>query len=312
MRIKRRLKLFFIIAIIIGSFSAKGQQLPMYTQYMWNTISVNPAYAGTKDYLSAMVLGRKQWWGFPGAPTTETFSINAPIKKQRIGLGLSVVNDQIGPINETGFFLDFSFRFRITEKGWLSLGAKGGVSMYNCNLNKIKTIDVNDPNFTTDVKAGFIPNIGAGVYYFTDKYYIGLSTPKLVSSEISMDSEVSTSALGKEKRHYYFIGGYVFDIGKSTKFKPTVLAKYVQGSPVSLDLTASFLLRERLWLGASLRVNESIGFMAEYAVTKQLWLGYAYDVSIHKSRNFHGGSHEILITYDFIFDKFKVKSPRYF
>ncbi len=304
--------LFPLIFIIVFTNELIAQQSAMFTQYMFNTVAVNPAYAGSKEVPTAVFLARKQWVSFDGAPVTQTFSINAPIKAKSLGLGLSVTNDKIGIVNETGFFIDVAYNLKLWNKANLSMGVKGGVNFYQAKLTELTIIDRNDPAFQKDIKGDFLPNVGVGFYYYTDKFYAGISTPKLLKNTISAEKGVNTQNLAKEERHYYFISGYVFDLGRFVKFKPSVLAKLVQGSPISFDITAGFLFSERLWLSGMYRVGDAVGGIVQYRIGQSLWVGYAYDYTVSDLTNFNSGTHEIMVSFDLVSKKYRVKSPRYF
>lgn len=302
----------FLLVVTFGLFtSVHAQQRAMYTQYMFNMIDVNPAYAGTRDMLNVLVLERKQWLGMEGTPSSQTFSINSPIITEMIGIGLSLNNDALGPVRETGVFGDFSYRFKISQNTVMSLGLKAGGIWYNNNLSKLFIIDKNDPSFAYDIENKFAPNFGTGIYIYGKKFYAGISIPRLLKTEIGLNTK-STSRIGKEERHYFAIGGYVFDINSNLKFKPTVLLKYVINSPLSIDASANFLYNDRLWLAATYRFGDALGAIAQYRIVKQFWLGYSYDFSLNKTMSFNSGTHEITLSYDFMFGKYKVKSPRYF
>jgi type IX secretion system PorP/SprF family membrane protein len=308
MKYPRILIFIFLSGLML---QAKSQQFVMFTQYMSNMSSINPAYAGSHDMLNIVMLGRKQWLGLAGSPTSETFSINAPITAKKIGVGFSMIEDILGPVKSTGVDADFAFRFNVTPKVQLSLGLKAGARSYSNNLTSLFIIDKQDPLFSADIKSRWAPNFGTGFFLNTDKLYVGLSVPYLLKNSITLNNETNSS-FGREERHYYLISGYVWEISRWWLFKPTVLFKYVKNSPISFDMSANFLFSEKLWLSGTYRLGDALGIIAQMKVFRQLWVGYSYDFSLNKMRSTNLGTHEIMLSYDFSFAKYKVKSPRYF
>jgi type IX secretion system PorP/SprF family membrane protein len=303
--------LLLMFGFLFQTKNSSAQQDPMYTQYMNNILSVNPAYAGSGDVLSLMVMSRNQWVSFDGAPTTQSFVMHAPIAKYKMGLGFSLLKDQLGPTSQTGAYVDYSYSIDFTEDRHLSFGLKGGVNFFEAALTQLKTVDAGDQVFANDVNRNFLPNFGLGVFYNTDRFFSGLSIPKMIQNNINRD-DFSSEYLNKEKIHLFFMTGYVFDVNTIVKFKPYLLTKYVHNSPISVDLTAQFLFYEKLWLGAMYRVGDALGGMMQMQVTNQLKVGYAYDITATDLGAYNNGTHEILVSYDFNFGRGKVRSPRYF
>ena len=287
-----------------------SQQDPMYTHYMFNTLAVNPAYAGSRGMLNVSGLFRTQWVGLDGSPTTQTAYVHSPFLEKKMGLGLTVVNDKIGPMNQTLFFGDYSYTIQTTEKTKLAFGLKAGFNMLKVGLTEVNTGSntIADQAFQQDIKNKIAPNFGFGMYYYSDMWYVGVSTPKLIENKYT-NSTVSDAA---EKRHFFVIGGYVFKINESVKFKPAILGKFTDGAPASIDLTANFLFREKVWLGGAYRFGDSFSFLVELQVTDQLRVGYSYDYNTSQLRKVNSGSHEIMLSYDFQFSRGKIISPRYF
>ena len=305
----------FLLIVLFGIFSqlkdASAQQDPMYTQYMNNILSVNPAYAGSGDVLSLMVMSRNQWVSFDGAPVTQSFVMSTPITKYHMGLGFSLLSDQLGVISQTGAYVDYSYSIDFDRGRYLSFGLKAGVNFYEAGLTDLQTVDPNDPIFANDVTRNFLPNVGVGVYYHSDRFFSGLSIPKMIQNKINSD-DFSSEFVSKEEIHLFFMTGYVFDLNRILKFKPYLLVKYVHNTPISVDLTAQFLFYERLWLGAMYRVGDAVGGMLQMQITNQLKIGYAYDITASDLGAYNNGTHEILVSYDFNFGRGKVRSPRYF
>ena len=301
-----------IIAIVLFSCTVTvsvAQQLPQFTQYMFNTISVNPAYAGSREALSIVGLHRSQWVGFDGGPTTQTLSIHTPLRNDRIGLGLSFIKDDLGPENFSYLYTDFSYAIPTGQNGKLAFGIKGGFTQYSLDPD-FRASESND-QLIYGIEDRWSPNIGLGVYWTTNRWYLGLSTPRVLKTD--RNREQGYEAL--ERLSYYFTGGYVFDLSQNLKFKPSYLIKATNGAPLSYDLTANFLFNEKFWLGASYRINESagaIGGFADFQISRQLRIGYAYEKPISDISRYSNGTHELMLIYEFKFLSSKLKSPRYF
>jgi type IX secretion system PorP/SprF family membrane protein len=288
-----------------------AQQDPMYTQYMENMLTINPAYAGSKDLLSMMVVSRNQWVSMPGAPVTRTFAIHSPVTGSNTGLGLSFLSDHIGPVKQTGIYVDYSYTLNFSNKRNLALGLRGGINFYEAGITGLTTNEAGDPVFSNDINRNFLPNIGVGAFFHSDNYYLGLSVPKLLENTINKNG-FSVQNISKEQIHIFFMAGYVFDVNRIVKFKPSILTKYVKNTPVSVNLDGTFLFYDRLWLGAMYRVGDSFGGLFQIQVTNQLKIGYSYDLPINLLGAYNNGTHEIMVTYDFNLGRGKVRSPRYF
>ncbi len=288
-----------------------AQQDPMFTQYMENLSIINPAYAGSKELLNIMVVSRNQWVSMPDAPVTNSFLMNSPIKESNMGLGFSVLSDKVGPVKQTGFYADYAYRLYFSNQRVLSLGMKGGVNFYDASLTNLSTNDPNDPVFANDINRNFLPNLGVGAFFYSSRYYVGLSLPKLIENEINKN-EVSIQNVSKEEMHVFFMSGYVFDVNRIVKFKPSILAKYVKNAPVSLDLGATFLFYDRLWLGGIYRVGDSFGGLFQLQITDQIKIGYSYDLPINQLGAYNNGTHEVMVSFDFNLRPDRVRSPRYF
>ena len=294
---------------LFGCTVGMAQQLPQFTQYMYNTISINPAYAGSREALSIVGLHRSQWVGFRGGPITQTLSIHTPLRNDRIGLGLSFIEDDLGPENFTYLYGDFSYSIPTGKTGKLAFGIKGGFTQYSLDPD-FREAESFDPSIY-GIEDRWTPNIGLGVYYSTNRVYFGLSTPRVLNTD--KNTEEGFEAL--DRLSYYFTGGVVVDLSNSFKFKPAFLVKATNGAPVSYDLTANFLYNEKFWIGGSYRINEktaAIGGIADFQVSRQLRVGYAYEKPISEIARYTTGTHEILLMYEFKFLSSKLKSPRYF
>lgn len=306
-----------ILALVLtsGSFAIRAQQIPMYTHYMYNTLVVNPGYAGSRDALTVTALHRSQWVGFDGAPSTQTLTIHSPLRNQHIGLGLAVLKDKVGPVSNTGVTGNFAYIMRLTKKSKLALGLSAGVNMFQANLNTIPLDQQSDPVFLNNVNSLITPNFGFGAYYSRERFYAGVSTPGLLENTYSRVNEANGSTLiSKEQRHYFFIAGTMLKITDNLAFKPTTLIKVTGAAPIQADITGSFIIMNRLLLGAMVRSGDAVGALIGLDITEQLHIGYSYDFSYGlSSSRYNSGSHEIILRYDFlIFDKKQIHTPRYF
>ncbi len=297
----------------LHTFKAKAQQEPLYTQYMFNTVSVNPAYAGTRNAMNILAISRLQWAGLEGAPRTHNITMHTPLNNYKMGVGFSIVSDQIGPVNNFYFNFNYAYRINLTEKMVLSMGVKGGIYNYKVGLNELNVGGNNtDASFSGNMEQKFQPNAGAGLYLYSDKWYAGFSIPKLIQTDLSGE-RTTASNLGSLKRHYFFMAGYVFDLNQDFKLKPSFINKVVEGAPPSTDVTAQVLYLNKYWIGATYRFGDALAFLANIQLNKQLMVGYSYDFSVSNLNSYNNGSHEILISYDFDgFLKKKVISPRFF
>jgi type IX secretion system PorP/SprF family membrane protein len=273
---------------------------------------INPAYAGSRGTLSLGLLARSQWTNVNGGPKTMTFDAHAPVGK-KVGMGLSVIADEIGPAKEQNIYADFSYTLTTSQEGRLAFGLKAGVTLLNVNLLDVvlpQTATGDDPLFDENINDAF-PNIGAGVYYYNDKWYAGFSVPNLLKSEHLDKENINTKA--SEEIHYFLTTGYVFDLSSTLKFKPSILVKGVSGAPLSFDVNANFLMYDRFEVGASYRWQDAVSMLFNFGVTRSFRVGYAYDYTISEFSNSNtGGSHELILLYDISFSKKNLKSPRFF
>ena len=297
--------LTIICAFILQSMYS--QQDSQYTQYMYNTPLVNPAYAGSRETITAFLLHRNQWVGLEGAPVTNNFSINMPVGDSNFGVGLNFVNDEIGPVSENEISADLAYFIQVSENYKLSLGLKGTANLFQLDVNKLRIFDPADPQFQ-NVDTEFSPNVGAGLYLFSDKTYFGLSIPNFFESYRYNDNNVEIT---KEKMSFYFIAGHVFTLSPNIDFKPAVLSKIVEGAPLQADVTANFLFFDKLTLGAAYRWDASVSALAGFQISDSWFIGYGYDLETTKLSNYNSGSHEIFLRYEF-FNRSRVSAPRFF
>ena len=297
-----------IFALMLTCYSGFAQQDAQYTQYMYNTININPAYAGSRGVMSVFGLHRTQWVGLDGAPTTNTFSLNTPINNSNLGVGFSLVNDRIGPTSDNTISADISYTVKMNEVYKLSFGVKASGNMFNLDTDKLDPSIPFDPNLQ-NFNNEFSPNFGAGVYLHSDKLYLGLSVPNFLQDSKYNDNEV---AVFQERMNFYFIGGYVFDVSPSIKFKPAVLTKMVAGSPLQVDASANFLFFDKFMLGGAYRWDAAVSALAGFQVTDGLFIGYSYDMETTNLRRYNSGSHEVFLRFELFNKVSKMVSPRFF
>jgi len=307
----------YYLTMLLFSVLAYSQQDPQYTQYIYNTVSVNPAYTGTRGVLSVVGLHRSQWVGLDGAPRTQTLSIHSPIGIGRVGLGGNVVQDDIGPSQETYFDINFSYTIPTSEKGKLSFGLKGGGRLFNVDFSRLTT-EPGDPLFDQDIVNEFDPTVGIGFYYHTNKLYLGLSVPNLLETDHFAGDNISngnfTELRARERTNYYLIGGYTFTLNDDVLFKPAALTKLVFGAPLQLDLSANFLLYKKLTLGVAYRLSAAFSGIVAFQVSDSTLIGFAYDREVTELGNttFNDGSFELTLRFE-LFKKYnRLLTPRFF
>lgn len=303
-----KIRQILILFILFIAAQAYGQQDPQYTQYMYNTLSVNPAYAGSLGHFNVTGIYRSQWVGIDGAPVTQTLSMDSPVGKN-VGLGLSFLNESIGPSEEQWLNANFSYTIKTSETMKLSFGVNGGGRILNIDWTKGTRQSDNDVQYQANVVNRFLPSIGAGVYFHGDKSYLGLSVPNFLVDE---RYDGVKEGLADERIHFYLIGGLVFDLSPNTRFKPAFLLKYVSGAPVVADLSANFIFYDRFRIGASYRTGDSVSGLVGFQLTRSLLIGYAYDYTTTELRDFTSGSHEIMIRFELKSREEGLKSPRFF
>lgn len=297
--------------LALASFtSSRAQQDPQYTNYMYNTININPAYAGSRGALSIFGLHRSQWVGLEGAPATNSFSVNTPIADSKVGLGVSFVNDALGVMDENTISIDFSYTLDLNNRGSkLSFGMKGSANLLNVAYSDLNKYNPNDPQLLNDVRNEFTPNIGAGIYWHNEKSYVGFSVPSFLEST-RYDNNIQSTM--QQKMHYYLMAGHVFEINPMLKFKPAFLIKAVNGAPIQADVTANFLVHDKFSIGGAYRWDAAWSGLVGFQVTDGLFIGYSYDSDTRALRNYNNGSHEIFLRFE-LFNKYRrVNSPRFF
>ncbi|MCF6182501.1 type IX secretion system membrane protein PorP/SprF [Lutibacter sp.] len=299
----KKIKIILGILTLLSITTVFGQQDAQYTQYMYNMNVINPAYAGSKGITSLGLLGRTQWVGLDGAPKTFTLSLHSPVGKA-VGLGLSIINDEIGPVKENNIYVDFSYTIITSDEGRLAFGLKGGISFLDVrNLITNDSDPLNIPIHKTS------PNFGAGLYYYTNKFYLGFSAPNFLETRhLEKGGGVVSSAT--EKMHYFLTSGYVFDLSENLKLKPSTMIKATSGAPISVDISGNLLFNEKFEIGLSYRFDDSISAMVGFNINEDFRIGYAYDYTTSNFGDYNSGSHEIMLLFDF--NRRNLKSPRFF
>ncbi len=312
-RIIKTFKGLILLTLLTICSEIFAQQDAQYTQYMYNTVSVNPAYAGSRGHMSIAGLYRSQWVGLDGAPETQTFNLHTPLGYRGVGLGLSFVNDKIGPTSETGIDLDMSYTIQTGYEGKLSFGLKASANLLDIRFSELNQDNGQgiDPTLQQNIDNQFSPNIGAGIYYHNTNFYAGLSIPRFLETEHFEESTLSTA---KEQMNWYFITGYVWDINPFLKFKPALLTKLVQGAPLQVDVSANFLFNEKFVGGIAYRWDAAFSGLVGFQVSDQFMIGVAYDREITAlgGTRFNDGSFELIFRYDLIRAIGNLKSPRFF
>ncbi|MBL4662978.1 MAG: type IX secretion system membrane protein PorP/SprF [Flavobacteriaceae bacterium] len=286
-----------VLLIALSTSQLHAQQDSQYTQYMYNTQTFNPAYVGSRGTMSLTGLYRNQWVGLDGAPETFNFSINTPVGElKKVGLGLSFIQDKIGPADESTITADFSYTIQLNEKIKLAFGVKGGINLLSVDYSKLNIHNPNDELQQYNIDHRVTPIIGAGLYlHDNETWYAGVSAPNMLETSHYDDVTVSNAT---EKANFYIIGGYVFSLSESTKFKPAVIGKFVSGAPISIDLSANFLFYDTFTLGAAYRFDAAVSALAGFQINESLMIGYAYDYGIQELANYNSGSHEIFLRFE--------------
>jgi len=312
------MKKIFLIVFVVFAFAeaVTAQQDPQYTQYMYNPIVVNPAYAGNRGVMSIMGLHRSQWVGLDGAPRTQTLSLHTPIANSRVGVGLSIVNDEIGPADETYAAADFSYSIPVGEGSKLSFGIKGGVHLLNVDFTRLNIFNPSDSRLQENVENRLSPTVGAGVYYHAERFHIGLSSPNLLQTDHfdNVNNTSATSFIAQERIHFFGTAGYVFDLNSEIKLKPATMVKVVSGAPLQVDLSGNFLFNEKFTVGAAYRWSAAVSAMVGFQVSEQMLLGFAYDRETTELGNavYNDGSYELFARFELFNSYDKIITPRFF
>lgn len=304
------LKHIVLFLVMLASLKSFSQQDPIFTQYMNNPVLINPAYAGTFGNLNVNGIFRKQWVGVEWQPTTTSISVTSPFLDFTTGVGFTFMYDDIGPLSQTGIYADYAYHLDF-DNAQLSLGLKAGFNYYVKDLQGLTMNDYDWWVSLSPLTTKFLFNTGVGAFYYTDKYYLGFSIPKLIRNSLA-ENENTYELVGREERHLFFTGGAIFDINPIVKFKPTAMFRMVNGAPFSIDLTATAILYERVWAGFTYRLGDALGAHFRMTVTEGLQLGYSYDYNNSRLSSYNSGTHEIFISYTIRQRTGRILSPRYF
>jgi len=298
MREIRQIAILCTVALLIlfGNEKISAQQDPMYVQYIDNLLVVNPGFAGSRADGKIMLVSRDQWVSVPGAPVTRSLSYNTPMKNKNIGIGFSVMNDKIGPQQQTGIYFDYAYFLKVSENYRMGMGLKGGVSFYRAALTELDPI-APDPVFSKDIYRNFLPNLGVGLYLYSDNTYFGVSIPKLIENRITSE-DYETEYVQKEKIHFYYVMGGQFKLAEDFDLKASSMIKLVKNAPVSADISAMAGFKERFWLGGMIRFGSAFGAIAQFQVTNKMIIGYSYELPVQRISNFSNGTHEIMFGYN--------------
>ncbi|MBI3521223.1 MAG: type IX secretion system membrane protein PorP/SprF [Bacteroidetes bacterium] len=307
-----------ILILIIAVFSticAKAQYDAMFTQYMFNEMYINPAYTGSKEAMAVNLTHRQQWVNFPGRPITTSFTLHGPLANDKMGLGISVLNEQIGKLNRNLVYLNYAYRIKTGENGHLSFGIMGGLHNQVNKLSELKATESGDIQVSQNTPSIISPNFGAGIYYYTRKFYAGISVPRMVDDSYMFDQSgglVKSNKFSANKFHYYLTVGNVFEINDDLKIKPQAMVKMVQNAPLQYDVNVNLLIKNKVWAGVSYRSSADISVLVGLQVTPQFLVNYSYDYALTKIQKYSQGSHEITLGYLFSYKQRKVVTPRYF
>ena len=309
--VKHYLAPVLLFAIMMIVREACAQQNPLFTQYMFNGLVINPAYSGSHESMTTTFALRSQWTGLKGAPQTQVASAHSPLKLSRSAAGVVFVHDEVSVVNQYMAYGTYAYRIPLSKNAKLAVGGQAGVTYYQANLSELNILTSNgqpDPNFYQN-ESRLLPNLGIGMYYYSKKSYIGLSLPTLINNRWN-NQDAYTQA--RQKRHYFLSAGHIFPLGAGLKFKPNVLLKWEEGGPFQYDLNANFLIHEAVWIGVSYRMEDSVDGLLELNINKQLSLGYSYGYPISSLAAVQTGTHEVVLNYRINRNKNIVFSPRYF
>jgi type IX secretion system PorP/SprF family membrane protein len=306
------MKRLLFALILLSTVQLYAQQDPLFSQYMFNKLAFNPAYAGSRDVLTMDVLYRNQWVDIDGAPKTISASVHSPLRNPHLAVGLTMYNDNIGPSVYQGAVGTFAYRILFPDSK-LSFGIQAGFKHADIDWREINAADADDPLLVSQIKKKAVPDANFGVYYYSSRYYIGLSSKQLLQNQvIVVKNEAGKSEFTKLLAHFYGMAGVAIPVSENVVFRPSVLAKFVKNAPPQLDLNASFLFNELLWLGASYRSEKAISLITEFNITPNIRLGYSYDIWLNELKAYNKGSHEIRLGFDFNVLKNRMLTPRYF
>ncbi len=304
------MKHILTLALLVGWSCAMGQHTPLTSQYLFNGLAINPAYAGSRDVLAANITHRQQWAGFDGAPVTQTLSIHAPLARRKVGLGLMLYNDRIGVSNETGLFSNYAYRMRFGKKT-LSLGIGAGLTMLRANWTEVALQNMSDQSFSANTRNAVRANFSAGVFYYSKSWFMGASVPFLFSHSYEANQPTLTIVESSLQAQPMLTGGTVIELNKDLKLKPSTLLRYRVESGLQADISSNLIIKDKVWAGVSYRTGDAVIGMLEILPTPQWRVGYAYDMGLSQINRYHHGSHELMLQYEFGY-RIRVRDPRYF
>lgn len=308
----KHMRLYLALAALAAAIAASAQQEVMVSQYMFNGLFLNPAYAGSHGYASSSLLHRSQWMQVEGAPRTSMLAIDGPLMGNRMGLGFSLVHDQIGISRDLDLSGHYAYHLRVGPRSKLALGLRGGISVYSARVTELRYWDVNDPMYQADIVNQPVGKFGFGLYWYNATSYVGLSVPTIYADDGRLTLEAPESLDHYFTQHFYLHAGKVFPLGENLDIKPSTLVKYTANAPIEADVNCNLLYRERVWIGIGYRTGDALVTMLEYQVSPQLRIGYAYDMTTSRLRTYSTGSHEVMLGFDFGRDLIRIKTPRYF
>lgn len=291
--------LVLMLAFLFGKLAA--QQLPQYSQYLLNDYAVNPAVAGSRPFYEAKANNRNQWVGVTDAPRTFILSVQGPFRSKNVGLGGNIYTDITGPTRRIGFNVNYAYHLKVSGAVKLSLSLSGGLMQFSIDGSKVTTRDPGDPYFSNQMQSVLTPDFGFGMYLYHDKFYVGFSAPQLTQNKISFF--VNDHRLSKLEDHYFFTGGYRFNIGSDLKVEPSVLVKYVSPAPPQFDFNTRVIYQEKVWLGSSLRMKDAFSALIGYMFQDNLMIGYSYDYTLSGLRKYSSGTHELMLGMRFLPNK---------
>ncbi len=306
-------KILLIIVVSLCSFATQAQQDLLLSQYMFNHLVINPGYAGSKDYMMATLLYRKQWVGWTGAPESQALSLHGPLRNKNLGFGVSLLNDHIGVTNRVDLFGNLAYHLKLNQNLKLGFGLQGGFAYYSYKNSDLLYWEGADKVFEESTQTNFLPNFGTGAFLYSEKYYLGLAVPHLLDYNSKKTLSIQqANIIPHQTRHYFLSGGMVLVNNPDVIVKPSILLKYVPSAPLEADFNVNVLFVRTFWVGASYRTDDAAVAIFELQLTRKLRIGYSYDFTVTDIKDYSSGSHEIMLGYDFGYDLMKMRTPRYF
>lgn len=311
---KIEMKKIVLVFILFLNFSAFAQQDELFSQYMFNKLLINPAYAGSREVFTVDVLSRYQWVGIDGAPNTTSVAFHTLTANKRVGLGAYIYSDDIGPTTDLDMMLTYSYRVQ-TRKGWFSFGLQGGIKYSDFDWDEINT-QYSDVLYDPDDVRKMVFDVNFGVYYQTSRFFAGLSSKQLLENEYGsfdvVTTESSYTSFELLSRHFYGMTGFAIPINDKMTFRPSTMARYVENAPFQMDFNASIIFNDIFWVGVSYRTSNAVVFLTEFQIAKTWRLGYSFDLYLNELQTYNNGTHEFRLSFDLFTDKNRMKTPRYF